>query len=195
MDESSIGHSPNQKRSDYSLDSSSTITASPASPIQHRPGYHRITSLNEVDTSYSRAEVDTSEKDDQLESSSSIGIARKGLGQSSQRRGLGIGNVDTQRPQSMSRVPLGSKSTPSPPPSADPLLSPSITRGGRGSQGMQMQFDDAETDHSSHGRNGSKSSVFEPFTAGSDHERLRGMTPSTAEIPPSGTIIQLIIFR
>lgn len=195
MDESSEDRLPDQKRSDYSLDSSSTITASPASPVQHRPGYCRITSLNEIDTSYRRAEVDTSEKDDQLESSSSFGMARKGFGLSSQSRGLGIGNVDTQRPRSMSRVPLGSKSTPSPPPSADPLLSPPATRGGRGSQGMQMQFEDAETDHRSHGRNGSRSSVFEPFTASSEHERLHGMTPSRAEIPPSGMIIQLINFR
>lgn len=180
--------SPNSKPSDYSLDSSTTIAASPGSPVLHRPGYTRVTSLNDVDTSYRRVEVDRSEKDSRLESSSSFGITGKGVGNSSQAHGLGIGNVDTQRPRSMSRVAAGGQNSPTPPPSADPLLSPPLNRGGRMSRGMQRHFEEDETDHGERGRNG-----FEPFTASSDQERLHQMTPSTSEIPirsPSGKIVQ-----
>lgn len=196
MDETSEHHRPpNLKRSDYSLDSSSTIAASPGSPVHHRPGYHRITSLNEVDTSYERLRVDASDRDAQVESSSSLGIAGKGFGESS---GLGIGNLDIRRPMSVPRVTVGSKSSPSPPPSADPLLSPSSRRGERDSRGLERHFEEDEMEYGEHGRNGSHPAAFEPFTASSDHERLNGTTPPTAEMhirsqEPTGRIVYWII--
>lgn len=198
MDERSEDQaSLNPKRSDYSLDSTPTIAASPESPVHHRPGYHRITSLNEVDTSYRRPGVDISGGDTQLEPVSSLAVPHKGFGQSSQGRGLGIGNVDTPRLSSVSRVAVGSKSSPSPPPSADPLLSPSSTRVGRDFRGLETHSEDDEPDYGGHRRNDSNPAVFEPFTASSDQERLHRKTPSGTEthigsLERSGRITQLI---
>ena len=183
MDEiSEDRRSVNLKRSDSSLDSTPTIVASPGSPVHHRPGYHRITSLNEVDTSYQRAEGNSSDRDAQLESSS-LGVAGKGFG-SSQGRGLGIGNVEVRRP-----LAVGSKDGLNTPLSADPLLSPSSSRVGRNSPHGERHFED-EGIHYDHGQNGSNPAVFEPFTASSDHERLHRKTPSATEthVEPFGRL-------
>lgn len=201
MDETSEDYRyPNPKHSDYSLDSSSTIAASPGSPVHYRPGYHRITSLNEVDTSYKRlgSEVPTSERDDQLESSPSFGIAAQDFEGSSHGHGLGIGNVETRRPQSIPRAVLGGNNNPSPL-AADPLLSPSSTRIGRDSPGLDRRFKEDELDHGERGPNESNPAVYEPFTASSDHERLHGNSLSTPEVrftalERSGRMCPLIIF-
>lgn len=185
MDETSEDYkSPNLKRSDYSLDSSTTIGASPGSPVHYRPGYHRITSLNEVDTSYKRSgsEVHNSERDHQLELPSSFGIAAKDFEGSSQGHGLGIGNVETRRSQSISQAALDSNNNRGTPLFADPLLSPSSTRIGRDSQGLDRRFKEDEPDHGERGRNESNTAVYEPFTASSDRERLHGNSLSTPEV-------------
>ncbi|MCJ1265058.1 hypothetical protein MMC22_004933 [Lobaria immixta] len=167
MDEiSKDGRSLNLKRSDYSIDSTPTVAASPGSPVHHRPGCHRI-------TSYKRAERESSDRDAQLESSSSFGIAGSGFGSS---RGLGIGNVETRRP-----VAVGSKSDPSTPLSVDPLLSPSSIREGRNSPHVERHFEDERIHYGEHGRNGLNSTVFEPVPVSSDHERSHRRTASVTE--------------
>ena len=172
----------NLKSSDHSIDSTPTVV-SPGSPVHHRPGYHRITSLNEVDTSYKRAEGDSSDRDAQLESSSSFGIAGNSF-RSSQERGLGI--VETRRP-----VAVGSMDIPRTPLLGDPLLSPSSTRVGRNSPHVERHFENEEIHYGDQGRNGSNSAVFEPFTASSSHERLYRNTLSATEthVEPFGRLI------
>lgn len=176
--------SPNIMLSDYSLDSPLPIAASPASPVQHRPGYNRVTSLNEVDTSYRRTEVDGSKRD------APLAVAGKSVEESSQGRGLGIGNIEIRRPPSISRVAVGSPL--SPPPSSNLLLSPTSTQIGSDSRGMEMRFEDEEMDRKEHRRN--ESEVFEPFTASSDRERLHENAPSAGvrSHDPSGSILDLI---
>ena len=198
MDESSEGYrAPDPKRSDYSLDSSSTIAASPGSPVQHRPGYHRITSLNEVDTSYKRSGsgVHNPEKEDQRELSSSFGIASKDFEGSSQGHGLGIENVETRRPHSIPPATFGSHNKRSTHLSANPLLSPSSTQIGRDSPGLDQRFQEDELDQGDHGRNESNPAVYEPFTASSDHERLHGNSQSTSRVRFTGRRGPLLIFR
>ena len=177
MDEiSKDGRSLNLKRSDHSIGSTPTVAASPGSPVHHRPGCHRI-------TSYKRAERDSSDRDAQLESSSSFGIAGRGFGSS---RGLGIGNVETRRP-----VAVGSKSDPSTPLSVDPLLSPSSTREGRNSPHVERHFEDERIHYGEHGRNGLNSTMFEPVPVSSDHERSHRRTASVTEthLEPFGRLI------
>ncbi|MCJ1425910.1 hypothetical protein MMC29_003811 [Sticta canariensis] len=184
MDETSEDYkSPNLKHSDYSLDSSSTIGASPSSLLHLRPTYHRITS-NEVDTSYkgSGSEVHNSERDDQLELSSSFGIVAKDFEGSSYGHGLGIGNVETRRPQSISQAAFDSNNNRSTPLSADPLLSPSSTSIGRDSPGLDRRFKEDEPNHGGRGPNESNSAVYEPFAASSDRERLHGNSLPTPEV-------------
>lgn len=169
--------------SDYSLDSTPTITSSsPPPPLQHRPGYRRIASMAEEDTSYRGADADLSP---------TIGSAGNGFGESIQGRGLAIDNVSTQRRVSVARTPVGPKSSPNTPGMGDPLLSPTSTR--VGFRGLESHFEDDHEDEGDLGHSRSNTSLYQPFTANSDRESLhRNNLSSARSVEPSGMKASLL---
>lgn len=183
MDESHDGpvrsHKPERSNvSDYSLDSTPTVVASPTSPVHHRPGYQRISSLAEEDTAYRGAEATSSPSNNRERN------PREG----SHEHGLAIENVHTQPRMSIQRVGKSSPMTPATPGSIDPLLSPSSSRTGGDLRGMKSHFEEVEEDEEDHGlRHGrSNSSFCKPFAADSEHETLHKRNPSGLS-GPSGT--------
>lgn len=101
------------------------------------------------------------------------------------QRALGIENVDTNRRASLARVPVGSKSTPETPGAYDPLLSPPIHLDGRHLGGKGSPYDD---DRDTIGHNQSNPSMFQSYTADSEHERLhQGGLSTGGPIYPSGS--------
>lgn len=183
MDETSYDHGSRiVKRSDHSLDSAPTRDASPESPVHYRQGFHRIASLSGGDIS---------DRDAHLESSSSFGIAGNGFRQSLEERGLGIRDAE-------SGLAVGSKSSPSTPHSADPLLSSSSTQVERDPGGVDRYFEDDETGCVEHEQSVSNQAGFEPFVASSDNERFHEKAQSGTEIgiefsASSSMIIPLIM--
>ena len=160
--------------SDYSVDSNSTIVASPPSPIQHRAGYRRVPSLGGGrDCSYKGARASPQEDEN--------------VGQNSSARGLGIENVNSAQRASMQRVPVGSKSESTTPLSADALLSP-----------MSAQLGQPYTHNMDHRTEGdqedfsfgafSTPSLSQPFSANSEGESLhkKNMSGSITSYDPSG---------
>ena len=135
--------------SDVSIGSNSTFVASPASPSIRRPGYHRVPSVVEEG-----AELST----DRLPKSPSDGGS-----------GLGISNLASQRRSSVSRVPVGSKTSDKTPGSADPLISPPST-------GPMNTHRDWQSPENKEGSGASYDlAVPEPyqsFTVDSERERL-----------------------
>ena len=145
--------------SDYRLDIEESyelpqfsFDASPAPPsLLHRPGYHRISSIGEVDTQYYGPQSPN------LPSEAS----------EEPFRGLAIANLESQPRNSVLRVPFNGKTADSTPRSADFLLSPSSTR---------ISAD--EFPGFKHQRNASSSSsIHQPFEVISDTENLTPKTP------------------
>ena len=176
-------HKPERSNvSDYSLDSIATIVASPTSstsPLHHRPGYHRISSLAEEDTAYRGAQIHSSPSKSQENDTSG----------SPHKHGLAIENVHTEPRMSIQRGGMRKQSgpvTPGTPASVEPLLSPSSSRTGADLRDMKSHFEDDEDAHHDlhHGR--SNTSMFEPFTTDSEHEFLNKKTPLGSS-GPSGT--------
>ena len=165
--------------SDYSVDSNSTVVGSPPSPIQHRAGYRRVSSLGGQDLSYMGAGASHQGADD----------ARR----SSYARGLGIENVNSAPRASVQRVPVGSKSEPNTPQPSDPLLSPPSAQLGQSfgptmdhrTQGDPEDFSFAQF---------STPSLSQPFSAGSESERLhkKNLSASIRSYEPSGMCIPSI---
>lgn len=162
--------------STYSLDSTPTIVASPPSPIQHRAGYRRVSSVSGEDTSYGGA--------------GTLHLGGDNFEDDGPGQGLGIANVEPTRRVSVARVPVGSKSDPSTPRSGDPLLSPESALGRRDFRALGDQVgDQAEDDREGLPNNESAPSLFQAFTAGSETESLHRNHPSSTSIrsfEPSG---------
>ncbi|MCJ1301051.1 hypothetical protein MMC08_003850 [Hypocenomyce scalaris] len=138
-----------------SLDSTSTIVATPASPIttaQRRPGYQRVTSIGEIDTQYYGAEGNRRD-DEELGANAAQGLA--------------IPNVETSGRTSIPRVPVGGKGRPLTTRSADPLLSPVALRFSKRTSPLYDGILE-----SSRGEVAHKDSLHEPFVAGSASEYL-----------------------
>ena len=142
--------------SDHSIGSNSTIVASPVSPTFRRAGYHRVPSVVEED-------VVSSVDGDSLPS-------RK------HGRGLGIANIDVQKKSPTTRVPVGSKASPSTPSSADALLSPDFVKPAFKSHRKGASGDEREEQDYPYELGGSNPD--QPFTTPSDRERLHQRSPS-----------------
>lgn len=170
-------HKPERSNvSDYSLNSTPTIVASPTLPVHHRPGYHRIFTLAEEDTAYRGAETHSSPSNSREKNPS------KGL----HEHGLDIENVHTQPRMSIQRVAVGNKSgqvTPATSGSHDLLLSPSSSRTEGDFRGMKIHFEDDDNDHHNLHHDRSNTSLFEPFTAESEHESLHKNSPLRSSGP------------
>ena len=142
--------------SDHSIGSNSTIVASPTSPSIRRPGYHRVPSVVEEDAV-----------------SSVDGVSHTSRKHS---HGLGIANIDVQKRSSTTRVPVGSKASPSTPTSADTLLSPDFAKPAfkthrKGGSGDEREERDYPYEFGG-------SNPDQPFTTHSDRERLHQRSPS-----------------
>lgn len=162
--------------SDYSLESHSTLVASPYSPPHYRSGYQPIAGVPEEDTSYRGAEASPPSKN--------IGATFR---ERAEGHGLGIENLQTQRRTSLPRVPVGRKS-PGSAAWADPVLSPSSTRVGNESSretGKPFDYDPGDLGHSR-----SAASLFEPFNADLEEERLnkKGAFATVKSYDPPGTL-------
>ena len=159
--------------SDYSVDSNSTVVGSPPSPIQHRVGYRRVSSLGGRDFSYMGAGASHQEVDN--------------VRGDSYVRGLGIENMKSARQASIQRVPVGSKTEPNTPQPADPLLSPPSNQRGQSiapNVDHQTQYDPENFSFNRF----STPSLFQPFSAGSESESLhkKNLSPSIRSYEPLG---------
>ena len=150
--------------------SASSFIPSIISSVHHRPGYQRVTSAQEEDTSYK--------------------------GSSYHEEDVGDGSVHGLRIEfpehDNNRLSFGAsidkpKSSPEVPGSAEFLLSPNSARSMRKSYPMD---DSPELDDrfSSYGRSTPSSSLYSPYTADTDDERLRKGRASTSTScePPRG---------
>ena len=142
--------------SDHSIGSNSTFVASPVSSSIRRPGYHRVPSVVEEDVVSS---VD-------------------GFSHPSRKHGhgLGIANIDVQKRSPTTRVPVGSKASPSTPSSADTLLSPDFAKPAFRSHRKGESGDEREEREYLYELGGSNPD--QPFTTTSDRERLYQQSPS-----------------
>ncbi|KAL8687386.1 MAG: hypothetical protein Q9218_006424 [Villophora microphyllina] len=145
--------------SDYTVDSNSTFVDTPAtaptpgSPVHHRPGYRRLSSLNEQDTTYHGAEQSPHRR------------------QTSQEHGLGIRNL-----KPLPSSPPYGNSSPSTPASVNALLSPPLVKSQRG-------YKPLDNDPISEGDEGwendfARNEPYQPFTADSETESLRKQAPA-----------------
>ena len=143
-----------------SIGSGSTVVASPSSPVHHRPGYHRSSSLAGQLTSFH----ETPSHQDH------INTADEG-------HGLGISVEDGQKRTPIPRVPVGSKITPTSPRSPNPLPSPNLARlGGKIYRPLANQPEGDEGDGTSY--NPSTQSLHQTFGASSEVEALRPPAPA-----------------
>ena len=132
---------PSSHLSDYSLNSNSTLVTSPSSPPLHRHGHRRVDSALEEDASDRGA-----------------GVSQQGS------NGLGITSLNEQRPVSIPRKPVNSKSSSVNSGFADLLVSPMSTyRSG------ELRFHDEQEENL---HSDSNLSSHQPFTANSDREPL-----------------------
>lgn len=131
--------------SDYSIGSTSTVVASPTSPSFRRPGYHRVPTTVEEGVVPSVDRV--------LHTSSDNG------------RGLGIVNLESPKHSSVSRVPVGSKSSPGTPGSVDPLISPVSAK---------SAYPEDDTPRDDQADDAAPSNPYQPFSVDSERERLNG---------------------
>ena len=151
---------PDSGPSTVSIGSNSTVVASPSSPVHHRPGYHRASSLAEQLPSF----YETPSHQDY------INTAYEG-------HGLGISVDDGQKGTSIPRVPVGSKISPTSLRSPNPLPSPNLARlGGKTYRPLQDQPEEDEGDGAFN--NPSTPSVHQPFGASSEVEGLRQPAPA-----------------
>ena len=153
-----------------SLDSTSTIVATPTSPTttaHRRPGYQRVTSIGETDTQYYGAHG--YRRDDEE------------LG-ANETQGLAIQDVETSGRTLIPRVPVGGRGRPITTRSADPLLSPVSSRFGK----TTPLYDGIS--ESSRGEVAHKDSLHEPFVAGSNSEYIHNKASASTmrSIDPPG---------
>ncbi len=148
---------PSLSISDASFDSNSTFVASPSSPTSHRPGYRRVSSVFGVDNPQP--------------------ASSKGRPSGDEGQGLGISNLGSQERVSVTRLPAGSKESPSIPGSADPLLSPTSPVLGRQiNRNGEPHHERAEDDGSA---NIAAPSPYLPFTVDSESQHLHKSFPSS----------------
>ncbi len=151
---------PDSAPSTNSIGSNSTVVASPSSPVHHRPGYQRVSSVAEQFNSFH----ETPSHQDY------INTACEG-------DGLGISVEDGQKRTSIPRVPVGSKISPTSPRSPNPLPSPNLARlGGKTYRPLANQPEGDEGDGTSY--NPSTSSLHQTFGASSEVEGLRPPAPA-----------------
>lgn len=142
--------------SDYSIGSTATVVASPSSPSFRRPGYHRVPSTVEEGVV------------------PSVGVLHP---TNDNTHGLGIVNLESPKRSSVSRVPVGSKSSPGTPGSVDPLLSPVSAK-----SAYRHQLDDNaqgnDPENPDDPDDAAPSNPYQSFTVGSERERLNGKMSS-----------------
>ena len=168
MDDTSDGTSPTPKQqsstlSDSSVGSSSTVVASPtslSSPTVHRPGYRRVSSIAEEDEAL-------------LMDSKSTDI---------ENQGLGLTFLDSPKRISTSRVPVGSKSSPTESASVsgspNPLVSPSFLKSGPSSYHHLRNLSGATGEDTVY--RGSNTTFPQAFTVNSEYESLHKKSSSAA---------------
>ena len=139
--------------SDHSIGSNSTIVASPSI---RRPGYHRVPSVVEEDVI---SPVD--------------GVSHPSR---KHHHGLGIANIDVHERSSTTRIPVGSKASPSTPGSAETLLSPDFAKPAFKIHRKIGSGDEREEREYPYEFGGSNPD--QPFTTASDRERLHQHSPS-----------------
>lgn len=171
VNDGSLMQKETSNASDYTVDSTPTfietpeIGFTPDSSVQQRPGYRRVASLGEQDTTYHSPEHWPQS------SEGSCG------------NGLGINNL-----QRLSSALPGGGSPPATPGSSNPLLSPQAAHSQRAyrppdhdpmSVGNKAWMDDA-----------SSTDPFQPFIANSETETLQKQTttPTGLSFEPSGTL-------
>lgn len=169
------------KLSKYSLDSGSTVVASPTStftPAYRRPGYQRLISSGDTDASHHGTEGN--HRDDE------------GSGDDTAAQGLAIPDVEmeTARRVSIQRVPVIPKTNPVTPRSTDPGSSPLSSRFSMRSTPLHDGVSGTSQGDLSY--KGSKPSMREPFVAGTDSEHLN-KKPSASTMrsidPPGMTVL------
>lgn len=163
--------------SDYTVDSNTTFVETPAtaptpgSPVHHRPGYRRITSLNDQDTAYHGPEYSPHRREN------------------SHGHGLGIKNL-----KPLPSAPPRARSNYVTPASADPLLSPPPMQSQRGYR--PLDNDPLPEGNEPWDENASRNEPFQPFVADSETESLRNQTPAaTVQSFESPGTLELAIFR
>ena len=155
-----------QESSDLSDYSTSTFVETPVSaitpgsPVQHRPGYRRVTSLNDQDTAYHGSEQPMHRRE------------------GSNGFGLGIKNLQ--------RLPSPS-SSPATPGSANTLLSPQPVQSHKAYR--RLENDPILEDDGNWEDNTSRTEPYQPFVADSETESLRKHTtaPTVQSFEPPGT--------
>lgn len=158
--------------SDYSVDSSSTVIGSPPSPIQHRAGYRRVSSMGGFESSHKGAEASYREGSDESRSYT---------------RGLGIDNLNGAQQASVQRAPSGSKREARTPNSTDTLLSPPSAQFGLSyTRNIDERAHDDSQDFSF--SQFSTPSLSQPFSADSEFESLnkKNASPSLRPHDASG---------
>lgn len=166
------------KLSNLSLDSNSTVVASPTSiftPAYRRPVYQRLTSSGDTDARYHGAEGGYPNDE--------------GSGDDTAAQGLAIQNVETARRVSMQRIPIVAKTAPFTPRSTDPVSSPLSSRFSTRSTPLHDGI--SETSPGDLSYNGSKPSLHEPFVAGTETEHLnkKASASTMMSIEPLGMAI------
>ncbi|KAI4128463.1 MAG: hypothetical protein LQ347_004173 [Umbilicaria vellea] len=165
------------KLSNLSLDSNSTVVASPTSiftPAYRRPVYQRLTSSGDTDARYHGAEGGYPNDE--------------GSGDDTAAQGLAIQNVETARRVSMQRIPIVAKTAPFTPRSTDPVSSPLSSRFSTRSTPLHDGI--SETSPGDLSYNGSKPSLHEPFVAGTETEHLnkKASASTMMSIEPLGVL-------
>ena len=153
------------KPSNYSLDSNSTVVATPTSPAYRRPGHQRLTSSADTDATHPSTGKYRRD-DEEFEDDAAA-------------QGLAIQNVETATRVSMQRVPVVAKTTPATPRSTDTVSSPLSSRFSTRSTPL---YDGISG--SSQGilqPKGSKPLLHEPFVADTELEHLN-KKPSVSTI-------------
>lgn len=165
--------------SDYSVDSNSTIVGSPPSPIQHRAGYRRVSSIGGGDFSYKGAGT-SSQHDDSVDGRSYA-------------RGLGIDNVNSAQQASVQKAFSGSKSEAHTPKSTDTLLSPPSAQLGLSyTRDTDERAQDSYADFSF--SQFSTPSLPQPFLADSEFESLNKQNASASLRPHDNSGMCTILY-
>ena len=154
--------------SDYTVDSTSTFVNTPnsahtpGSPVHHRSSYRRLASFYDEDTGYHGPEPSPKP------------------GRSLQEHGLGIKNL-----KPLPSSAQGGVSSPGPPASANPLLSPPLIQSPRE---YQPVADHIKEDNGDWGDYSSTADPYQPFVAESETEGLRKPTraPTVQYFEPLG---------
>ena len=146
---------PSSHLSDYSLNSNSTLIASPTSPVLHQRRHLHADCLTEEEHEAGTAQNDNLDPQIRV-------------------HGLGISDLDNHKGFSISRKVVGSG--PTTPASVNLLLSPmSAIVGGKGY--TSVKDDDFDEGQDENFRSVSRSSSHQVFTADSDRDPLRKASP------------------